>query len=81
MANRKAALRRAPHHPNLRALPDRAGPDTLTEEQLRQQKASFAYGNTPEGSRITRVSAGESVDRTHLVALTAFNGPDPGAGR
>ena len=80
MAERKADGRRAPHRPDLRALQDRTGSVTLTGERLRQQKASFVYGNPPEGSRITRESDGESVDRTHLDALTALNGLGPGAG-
>ena len=66
MAERKAALRRAPDRPELRALLDRARTVTLTEEQLRQQKASFVYGNAPKGSQITRESAEESVDRIRI---------------
>ena len=81
MAERKADGRRAPHRPDLRALLDRAGAVTLTEEHLRQQKASFVYGNAPKGPRITRESAGESVDRLRLDTLTAFNGLNPDAGR
>lgn len=81
MAERKADGRRAPHRPELRALLDRAGAATLTEEKLRQQKASFVYGNASKGSRIAREPAGGSVDRLRLDTLTAFNGLDPDAGR
>ena len=66
MAERKAALRRAPDRPELRALLDRARSITLTEEQLRQQKASFVYGNAFKGSQITRESAEASVNRIRI---------------
>lgn len=66
MAERKAALRRAPDRPELRALLERARSTTLTEEQLREQKASFVYGNAPKGSQITKESALESVDRIRI---------------
>ena len=29
----------------------------VSEEQLQEQRVSFAYGNAPEGSRITKDSA------------------------
>ncbi len=38
----------------------------MTEKQLREQKASFVYGNAPQGSRITRDSARASVGRIRL---------------
>ena len=81
MAERKAAGRRAPHRPELRALLDCAKSVTLTEADLREQKASFVYGNAPKGSRITREYARDSVDRIRLGTLTALNGLDPGTGR
>ena len=81
MAERNAALRRAPDRPELRALLARAGSATLTEEQLRRQKAKFVYGNTSKGAQITKESAGRSIDRNHLGALTAFDGLDPDTGR
>ena len=70
MAERKAALRRAPDRPELRALLDRARSVTLTEEELREQKASFVYGNAPKGSQITRESAKESVDRIRICKVS-----------
>ena len=66
MAEPKAINRRAPHRPELRALLDRARSVTLTEDELREQKASFVYGNTPKDSQITRESARESVDRIRI---------------
>lgn len=66
MAERKAAFRRAPDRPELRALLESAKSVTLTDEQLREQKASFVYGNAPKGSQITKESAQESVARIRI---------------
>ena len=66
MAERKAAFKRAPERPHLQKLLEDAKKVTMTEEQLREQKASFVYGNAPQGSRITKESARESVDRIRL---------------
>ncbi len=66
MAERKAALKRAPARPHLQKLLEDAKKVTMTEKQLREQKASFVYGNAPQGSRITKESARESVDRIRL---------------
>ena len=71
MAERKAAFRRAPDRPELRALLERARSVTLTEEQLREQKASFVYGNAPKGSQITKESAQESVDRIRIGGVSS----------
>ena len=66
MAKHKGLGKRAPDRPELRALLERAGSVTLTEEDLREQKASFVYGNAPKGSGITRESARETVDRIRI---------------
>ena len=66
MAKHEAAGKRAPDRPELRALLERAGSITLTEEELREQKASFVYGNAPKGLEITRESAREAVDRIRI---------------
>ena len=66
MAERKVAFKRAPARPHLQKLLEDAKKVTMTEEQLREQKASFVYGNAPQGSRITKESARESVDRIRL---------------
>ena len=66
MAERKATLRRAPPRPQLEALLEGAKQVVLTEEQLREQRASFVYGNAPKGSRITKESARQSVDRIRV---------------
>ena len=57
MAERKAALRRAPERPELRQRLEDAKTSVVTDDELRQQRASFVYGNAPKGSRITKESA------------------------
>jgi hypothetical protein len=64
MAERKSALKRAPARPDLEEKLARAKTQVLTEEQLREQRASFVYGNAPKGSRITRESAARAT--THV---------------
>lgn len=66
MAERKAALGRAPERPQLRRLLDDAKTVRLSDEELREQRASFVYGNAPKGSRITKESAAKSVDRIRV---------------
>ena len=66
MAERKAALRRAPERPRLRTLLNSAKTVTVTDAELRAQRASFVYGNAPKGSRITKESAAKSVDRIRV---------------
>ena len=57
MAERKSALKRAPERPELKAKLEHAKTVVLTEAQIQEQRASFAYGNAPKGSRITKESA------------------------
>lgn len=66
MAERKAALRRAPDRPELRALLERAKSVTLTDEDLLEQRVSFVYGNAPMDSPITKESARRAVYRGRL---------------
>lgn len=67
MAERKATLKRAPERPRLLALLDRAKEVKMTDDQLREQRASFVYGNAPKGSRITKESARKSVDHIRVM--------------
>jgi len=57
MAERKSALKRAPERPELERLLARARTVVITDELLQEQRASFIYGNAPQGSRITKESA------------------------
>lgn len=66
MAERKSALKRAPERPELDALLARAKETVVSEETLREQRASFVYGNAPKGSRITKDSARASTTRIRV---------------
>ena len=67
MAERKAALKRAPDRPELQALIEQAKSTTVTDELLREQAASFVYGNAPKGSRITKESAIKAAKRIRVT--------------
>lgn len=71
MVERKSALTRAPARPELDALIEQAKGHVVSDEELRAQRASFVYGNAPEGSRITRESAAASVNRLRVVNVSA----------
>lgn len=57
MAERKSVLKPAPPRPELQRLLAASIAVGVTDEQLQEQRVSFAYGNAPEGSRITKDSA------------------------
>ena len=56
MVARKSVLRPAPKRPDLDQLVAASITAGATDEQLAEQRVSFAYGNAPEGSRITKDS-------------------------
>ena len=58
MVARKSVLKPAPARPDLDALLNKAKSAGVTDEQLREQRVSFAYGNASARSdRITKESA------------------------
>ncbi len=57
MAARKSVLKPAPARPELDRLVQASIKAGVSDEQLQEQRISFAYGNAPEGSRITKESA------------------------
>jgi hypothetical protein len=67
MAPRKAALKRAPARPELERLLKHAQTAGVSDEQLREQRVSFAYGNAPENSRITKESARDASRSVRLA--------------
>jgi hypothetical protein len=71
MVERKSALTRAPERPALDALIQRAKEHVLTDDELKAQRASFVYGNAPDGSRITKESALASVSRLRVIKVPA----------
>lgn len=66
MAERKAAMKRAPERPQLKERLEKAKRTVLTEAQLQEQRASFVYGNAPAGSRITKASATKATKGIRL---------------
>jgi hypothetical protein len=57
MAERKPSITRAPKRPELERLLQQNREAGVSEAVLGEQRASFAYGNAPKGSRITKASA------------------------
>jgi hypothetical protein len=57
MAERKPSINRAPPRPELERLLQKSREVGVTEAELEEQRVSFAYGNAPKGSRITKASA------------------------
>ena len=68
MATRKPTLSRAPARPDLDDLIKKARDIPLNDEMLKEQRASFAYGNAPEGSSITKESAMRASQTFRLVS-------------
>ncbi|MCY4230333.1 MAG: hypothetical protein OXF26_05500 [Alphaproteobacteria bacterium] len=67
MAERKSAFKRAAERPDLEALYEAAREHTISDEELQEQAASWAYGNAPAGSTFTKKSAQEAVGRIRLM--------------
>lgn len=57
MADRKSVMRSAPRREKLERLVAESLANGVSDEMLQEQRISFAYGNAPEGSRITKDSA------------------------
>ena len=66
MAIRKATLKRAPPRPELERLLSKAKEYDVTDAELQEQRVSFAYGNAPENSRITKESARSAASSLRL---------------
>ncbi|WP_417516211.1 hypothetical protein [Minwuia sp.] len=67
MAVRKATMSSPPARPRLDELLARAKTVTLSEDDLREQQASFVYGNAPKGSKITKESARAAIGKIRLT--------------
>lgn len=60
MAARKSLFGPAPSHPELDRLLEQAHNVEITDEQLQEQRVSFAYGNAPQSAQITKESVREA---------------------
>jgi hypothetical protein len=67
MAARKTVMTPAPSRPELDRLIENAKINGVSDEQLLEQRASFAYGNAPAGSRITKESARTASQSVRLI--------------
>ena len=56
MVARKPFFGPAPSHPELDRLLEQSRNIEITDEQLREQRVSFAYGNAPKDAKITKES-------------------------
>jgi hypothetical protein len=56
MAIRKSTIKAAPPRPELERLLAQARLTGVSDDQLHEQRVSFAYGNAPANSRITKES-------------------------
>ncbi len=59
MAARKVSITPPPQRADLERLLEAARTTVVTDDQLQEQRVSFAYGNAPEGSRITKNPCGK----------------------
>ncbi len=66
MAARQALFKRAPPRPKLEKLLEAARASKISDEELAEQRVSFAYGNAPEGSAITKDSVRSADKRPRL---------------
>ncbi len=68
MAARKPTLRPAPPRPDLERLFEEARAHGVTEEQLQEQRVSFAYGNASlRDDSVTKESVRAASARRRLV--------------
>jgi hypothetical protein len=63
MAARKPFLGPTPSHPELDRLREETRSLKVTDDQLKEQRISFVYGNAPAGSTITKESARRASKR------------------
>lgn len=69
MADRQQFLRPIPSDPELDRLLTESRDTRVTEEELREQRISFAFGNAPQGSenRITKDSVKLASEHIRLL--------------
>jgi hypothetical protein len=66
MADRKQFLPNIETDNELRKLLDEAKKQQVSEEQLKEQRISFAFGNAPESELITKESVRDSSKHIRL---------------
>ena len=66
MADRKQFMPIPDTDPELRSLLDQAKKTKVSEEELREQRVSFAFGNAPDSDLITKDSVRYSSKNIRL---------------
>jgi hypothetical protein len=67
MPARVALFKKAPARPELERLLEASKQTKITDEELLEQRISFAYGNAPEGSKSTKDSARKAANRIRVT--------------
>ena len=67
MAARKSFLKVAPENADLNRLIEEAVKKGVTEDQLAEQRVSFAYGNAPAGSATNKDAVREASKHNKLL--------------
>jgi hypothetical protein len=67
MADRKQFLNSAPADPELLNLLDASRDTPVTEDELREQRISFAFGNAPDSDLITKESVRHTSQHIRLL--------------
>lgn len=67
MPARVALFKKAPARPELERLLEASRQTKITNAEMLDQRISFAYGNAPEGSKITKDSARKAAMRIRLT--------------
>ena len=67
MAARKTVMTPAPARPELDRLIEQARRTGVTDSELAEQRASFVYGNAPQGFEITKKSARAASNSVKLL--------------
>jgi hypothetical protein len=71
MAQRKSVLGPTPDHPELDQLLELARQKPITDEVLKEQRVSFAFGNAPIGLKaVTKESVRRASETIRLVPDT-----------
>ena len=55
-----------PSHPELEKIREKTRKLEVTDEQLKEQRISFIYGNAPMGSKITKETARVAATRFRI---------------
>ena len=67
MAEQKMIMAEPPPRPELDRLIAKARETRVSDEELREQRVSFAYGNAPESDLITKESVRTSSETLRMA--------------